>query len=67
MELLWSGWPEKISEDVTFELREGGYEVARTENFGLKKPKGKDPKAKKKLGIIQETTRAMGVGNEENW
>lgn len=49
MELLWSGWPEKISEDMTFELREGGYEGARTENFGLKKPKGKYPKAKKSL------------------
>lgn len=35
--VLWSRWSEKISEDMTFELREGRYEGARTENFGLKK------------------------------
>lgn len=34
LKLFWKGWSEMVSEK--FESREGGYEGAKAQNFGLK-------------------------------
>lgn len=43
-------------------------EEPRQRIWGWKKPRGKSPKARKKLDIRQKNyTRATVVGNEEKW
>lgn len=65
MELLWNGWPRKVSETTTSELQARGGEGAREETFGLKEAQRQGLKTGKSLGLRQEKYQGHKVENEQ--